>query len=355
VIRINTKNLIGERQSIKIPDDVYAIQIYGCNGSGKSLFLKALYGILSNQWDSVLSIPFEQMTIRFNDQEFSFANEKTHLEATDGNGNRLSMPIDFPMNVAFYEPDMVYYHNFNFPRNCDKDIRCDIFTEVVNEFFVNKKVDYLRPLRFKFVNGDILKYSQLSHGEQRMVLLWYKIIFNDRPTLILLDDPERSLHISTQRKMLPKFYELRKKYGWGHHILYASHSIAFPSSLMELQDDRFIRFELHEKGYWEQMDIAKHYYKERNFCGLVFIVEESHFTEVREKTVSYIGKLKLKDSYGLLENLVISDSSDSVRWKAIKAILSNFPKRGKVAVDWVLSNERDCWLKRKVVELVKAQ
>lgn len=166
MMKIKTHNLIGERHDVKIPKDIPALQIYGVNGSGKSLFLKAVYHLLNNEFRLASEVPFERITVEFDTKTFVFHNNRgVVITATDGDGNVLESPIDFPVNVTYYEPDMIYYETIDFPRHCDEDKRCNIFKEVVNQFLLHKKVDYLRPLRFKFANGDILKFSQLSHGE----------------------------------------------------------------------------------------------------------------------------------------------------------------------------------------------
>ncbi len=80
-----------------------------------------------------------------------------------------------------------------------------------------------RGLTFKTVRGQILEPAQLSSGEQQLLILAYEIIFRTHPgTLVVVDEPEISLHILWQDTLLSDLAEMGRVAGV--QFLMASHS-----------------------------------------------------------------------------------------------------------------------------------
>lgn len=53
--------------------------------------------------------------------------------------------------------------------------------------------------------------SQLSSGEKQEIILFYKLIFETpENTLLLIDEPEISLHIAWQKKFMDDLYKIIK-------------------------------------------------------------------------------------------------------------------------------------------------
>ncbi len=84
--------------------------------------------------------------------------------------------------------------------------RIDLFTEILNEKrLAFKKVKTDREKGFVFVTdkGKPLQLTQLSSGEQHEVVLLYELIFRAKDNvLVLIDEPEISLHIAWQKEFL---------------------------------------------------------------------------------------------------------------------------------------------------------
>ena len=60
-------------------------------------------------------------------------------------------------------------------------------------------------------NYKLIPLEQLSSGEKNELILFYKLIFNTSPhSLILIDEPEISLHISWQNKFISDLKEIHK-------------------------------------------------------------------------------------------------------------------------------------------------
>ncbi|MGZ4957039.1 MAG: AAA family ATPase [Methylobacter sp.] len=100
------------------------------------------------------------------------------------------------------------------------------FTDILNERrFTFKRIDISKKDGFKFSTnqGKPLALSELSSGEQQEVVLLYELLFKVKPgTLVLIDEPELSLHVVWQKQFLDdlfKIIELQKI-----NIVVATHS-----------------------------------------------------------------------------------------------------------------------------------
>ena len=92
--------------------------------------------------------------------------------------------------------------------------KINTFVEILNSKLIFKKVKVDSKRGFYFVrdikeNEDlgkkekVLSLSKLSSGEQHQVILLYQLIFNsDSTTLVLIDEPEISLHIVWQKQFM---------------------------------------------------------------------------------------------------------------------------------------------------------
>ncbi|MCR6661801.1 MAG: ATP-binding protein [Luteimonas sp.] len=95
----------------------------------------------------------------------------------------------------------------------------------INGKFSNKRIqlDKERGLIARIPGGDDLRIDQLSSGEQHEIVLLYNLLFRVAPnTLVLIDEPELSLHIAWQRKFLPELLEITASAGID--ALVATHS-----------------------------------------------------------------------------------------------------------------------------------
>lgn len=80
-----------------------------------------------------------------------------------------------------------------------------LLREVVNQRFLYKKmqVHAERGFFFETDRGLVLTPAQLSSGEQHEVVLLYRLLFNVKSdAIVLIDEPEISLHIAWQQEVL---------------------------------------------------------------------------------------------------------------------------------------------------------
>lgn len=104
--------------------------------------------------------------------------------------------------------------------------KLDLFTNILNErrfTFKSIKIDREKGFRFLTDKGKELSLTDLSSGEQHEVVLLYELIFNaQQNTLVLIDEPEISLHITWQKEFLSdllKIIALQKM-----QVIVATHS-----------------------------------------------------------------------------------------------------------------------------------
>ena len=78
-----------------------------------------------------------------------------------------------------------------------------VFQSIVNMFFVNKELRIADGrMLVTMVNGDTVPLETLSSGEKHILIIFYRILFQTQPgSLVIIDEPEISIHVSWQQKM----------------------------------------------------------------------------------------------------------------------------------------------------------
>src|SRR5690606_11330238 len=106
--------------------------------------------------------------------------------------------------------------------------RIDLFLKIVNERFLKKKLTISRTEGFHFEstkNGKDIPLKSLSSGEQHILVLYYELLFKIKAgTLLLMDEPEISLHIAWQKRIISDLQEILKLNPM--EIIIATHSPA---------------------------------------------------------------------------------------------------------------------------------
>ncbi|MEX0808750.1 MAG: AAA family ATPase [Dongiaceae bacterium] len=83
--------------------------------------------------------------------------------------------------------------------------RVSLFQELVNERFLNKRINIERKTGYRLISDrdDDIPLDKLSSGEQHRLILLFELLFEvQRNSLILIDEPELSLHVSWQKSFL---------------------------------------------------------------------------------------------------------------------------------------------------------
>lgn len=103
--------------------------------------------------------------------------------------------------------------------------KCNILLAIFERKFRNKKIKINREkgLYALGVNGTPLDLTSLSSGEQHEIVLNYELLFKTKAgTLVLIDEPEISLHVNWQRSFVSDLMEMAQVVGFESII--ATHS-----------------------------------------------------------------------------------------------------------------------------------
>ena len=93
----------------------------------------------------------------------------------------------------------------------DLSRRVELLRDNVNGKFKHKSIKFDRDNGFTAsgVDGRRLDLNALSSGEQHELVLLYDLLFRVQPnTLVLIDEPELSLHVLWQKRFLPDLLEI---------------------------------------------------------------------------------------------------------------------------------------------------
>lgn len=145
----------------------------------------------------------------------------------DNLGDVLSMHID-DMNDKFSVYDKFY----------DKLERFDKF--VSGKGLSNKKMilDPENGIIFMSDSQRVVPLHKLSSGEQNLVILYYRLVFEtNNETLLLLDEPENSIHVDWLKEMLNDYLETIKVLEC--QMVIATHSIPFINGHWDITYDLF--------------------------------------------------------------------------------------------------------------------
>jgi predicted ATP-binding protein involved in virulence len=92
--------------------------------------------------------------------------------------------------------------------------KIDLFLKLVNSRFLQKKLSISKEEGFHFESTKTRKtipVDKLSSGEQHLLVLYYKLLFIlKKGTLLLMDEPEISLHISWQKRIISDLQSILK-------------------------------------------------------------------------------------------------------------------------------------------------
>lgn len=121
--------------------------------------------------------------------------------------------------------------------------RIQLFHEIINRCeFANKQLEIDKRFGFRFVSDDelhtILALDQLSSGEKQIIIQVYELLFRAQSgTLVLIDEPELSLHMMWQMNYLKNLSQIAQLRGF--QCIVATHSPQIFNSLWSKSVDLF--------------------------------------------------------------------------------------------------------------------
>jgi len=170
----------------------------------------------------------EKSTVSKDEYDARFAKLTKKLEKLTRNGL-----YESEQKVLSYSPDdskalLVYLNDLEQKLSVFDELleKLELFTNILNERRFTYKsiaIDRERGFYFKTINGKKLDLNELSSGEQHEVVLLYELIFKTKAgILVLIDEPEISLHISWQKEFLDDLLRIIKIQDF--QVLIATHS-----------------------------------------------------------------------------------------------------------------------------------
>ena len=136
----------------------------------------------------------------------------------------------------------IYFDDFTEKYKVFEDLisKLDLFTKIINDRLRFKRIRITRNSGFEIVDVDnptkTLELSQLSSGEKQEIVLFYDLIFGTKTDLLLLiDEPEISLHITWQKKFLDDLTEVSDRNKL--QVIVATHSPQIISNHLDIQID----------------------------------------------------------------------------------------------------------------------
>ncbi len=110
--------------------------------------------------------------------------------------------------------------------------KIDLLRRIINNKFSHKQISFSKEQGFNFTtqknysllpNATVLSPTDLSSGEQHELVLFYELLFKVHPnSLVLIDEPELSLHVGWQTQFLKDLQEITTLVD--SDILMATHS-----------------------------------------------------------------------------------------------------------------------------------
>ena len=108
-------------------------------------------------------------------------------------------------------------------------VQLSIFDNCVNGKCLSDKKMYLNSkdgIKVKYNYGKDVPLIRLSNGEQNLIILYYQLAFNTKKgSLLLIDEPENSMHVAWVEKMLDDYKMMAARLGC--QIVIATHSPTF--------------------------------------------------------------------------------------------------------------------------------
>lgn len=105
--------------------------------------------------------------------------------------------------------------------------KLDIFVKTINNKLYNKKIKVSSEFGLKVVgkNEKELDLNKLSSGEQQIIVLYYELIFEMTDKMVLLiDEPEISLHVAWQRTLMDDLNKIINLKEDSLSVIVATHS-----------------------------------------------------------------------------------------------------------------------------------
>lgn len=216
--------------------------LVGINGSGKTTFLNRLYDYISGENQKRNDMAVNPVRNRLGPVTYIRAIDNSLVDKKK-NESVLTRQLELVVNQ---NPKTHSFFNYRLraldnPQNANLILKnIEDFFALVNSFFAEtgKRIAVSsNPARlfFKTPNGGEIDIDKLSSGEKQLLYILLQVFLQEKQTSILMmDEPEISLHISWQQKLIDVICEMNPNCqlivvthspsifgkGWGDKIVY---------------------------------------------------------------------------------------------------------------------------------------
>lgn len=201
--------------------------VVGINGAGKTTLLDAIYNYYctkaksksySKAFGNEIDIPVSQIS------SFDVPADAKKKNNSPLLNRLLSVVLQNLDRMSFFSYRMI---PINYPSETKRiNARIEMFFRMVNSFFAETKktIDIDKDkntIIFNTKDGERLQLSDLSAGEKQLLYLLLTVfLMDEKPAVLLLDEPELSLHITWQENLL----EALRKLNPACQIIMTTHS-----------------------------------------------------------------------------------------------------------------------------------
>lgn len=224
--------------------------LFGFNGSGKTTLIEWLAENINRK--SQLAEKQIQITYSANNEDIHFEIISTFdktFQQYDNQSSHLFQNLqklvygDGTSNTNHFEKyrsqrlDLLDEGKKEAADTIEQNIQ--LFYQIVNDFFaVSGKTIKFKEQKMFFENGDKkIELAQLSAGEKQLLIILLNVLLQDKKDYILLmDEPEISLHITWQQMLIEKILLLNPNC----QLIIATHS---PSVFGKGWRDKIVRME----------------------------------------------------------------------------------------------------------------
>lgn len=216
--------LIQEQRLVEVIDRRERVRQISSEGYGERKIIKTIeqipralakemgdvasaYSKIANELDSTYPVRLFDEQSGITEEEFNkkieWMQEKVRKLDEYGISN-----IPSVKNIRFKIEDAralkIYFEDFEKKYEAYADLirKLDLYKEIVNKRFKFKKIKIINNegMLVQDDNGKMLNLTKLSSGEQEIIVLFYRLLFETPDNvLILIDEPEISLHVAWQR------------------------------------------------------------------------------------------------------------------------------------------------------------
>lgn len=138
--------------------------------------------------------------------------------------------INFKFDEKYAGALKVYFDDFDKKYSIYKELieKLDTFTNIVNNKLLYKKIKISKEYGIQiFSDNNEIELNDLSSGEKQEIILFFELIFStDESLMILIDEPELSLHVAWQKKFINDLFNIikNKNVNKNINIIIATHS-----------------------------------------------------------------------------------------------------------------------------------